>query len=80
MVEAYVERVHTEPAVLDIGEDIGALIIYTKQQLLGKEIEVSPKSNEKHRVHTRVLERRANGLTMFTALFLALPAGILHHL
>ncbi len=75
MVEAYVERVHTEPAVLDIGEDIGALIIYTKQQLLGKEIEVSPKSNEKHRVHTRVLERRANGLTMFTALFLALPAG-----
>ena len=75
MAETYVERVHTEHAVLDIGEDIGALVIYTRQELLGKEIEVSPKGNDAHRVHTRVLERRANGLTMFAALFLALPAG-----
>src|SRR6266699_3447548 len=46
MAETYVERVHTENAVLDIGEDIGALVIYTGQEMLGKEIEVSPKGND----------------------------------
>ena len=75
MVETYVERVHTEHAVLDIGQDIGALVIYTREELLGKEIEVSPKGNDTNRVHTRVLERRANGRAVFAALFLALPAG-----
>jgi hypothetical protein len=75
MAETHVERVHTEHAVLDIGQDVGALIIYTRQELLGEEIEVSPKGNDAHRVHTQVLERRANGRTVFAALFLALPAG-----
>ena len=35
MAEVYVERVHTEHAVLDIGEDIGALVIYNRQELRG---------------------------------------------
>ena len=39
MVEQYVERVHTEHAVLDIGEDIGALVIYTREEFRGKEIQ-----------------------------------------
>src|SRR5690348_3583565 len=46
VAEIYVDRVHTEHAVLDIGEDIGALVIYTRQEMLGKEIEVSPKGND----------------------------------
>ncbi len=75
MAETYVERVHTEHAVLDIGQDIGALVIYTRPELRGKEIEVSPKGNDTIRVHSQVLERRANGRTIFAALFLALPAG-----
>ena len=60
-------------AVLDIGEDIGALIIYTRAELLGAEIEVSP-SGASYRVHAAVLERRAGPRTVFAALFLALPA------
>jgi hypothetical protein len=75
MVETYTERVHTENAVLDIGEDIGALVIYTGQEMLGIEIEVSPKSNQVLRIHTAVLERKVNGRRMFAALFLELPEG-----
>ena len=75
MAETYVERVHTENAVLDIGEDIGALVIYTGQQMLGKEIEVSPKGNQTQKIHTAVLERKANGRTFFAALFLELSEG-----
>ena len=75
MVETYTERVHTENAVLDIGEDIGALVIYTGQEMLGREIEVSPKSNQVLRIHTAVLERKVNGRRMFAALFLELPEG-----
>jgi hypothetical protein len=61
--------------VLDIGEDIGALVIYTSQEMLGKEIEVCPKVNNAQKIHTAVLERKVNGRTMFAALFLALPQG-----
>ena len=75
MAETYVERVHTENAVLDIGEDIGALVIYTGQEMLGKEIEVSPKGNDAQKIHTAVLERKVNGRTLFAALFLELPEG-----
>jgi hypothetical protein len=75
MAETYVERVHTENAVLDIGEDIGALVIYTGQEMLGKEIEMSPKGNDAQQTHTAVLERKVNGRTMYAALFLALPQG-----
>jgi hypothetical protein len=75
MAETYVERVHTENAVLDIGEDIGALVIYTGPEMLGKEIEVNPKGNATQKTHTAVLERKVNGRTTFAALFLALPEG-----
>lgn len=75
MAETYVERVHTENAVLDIGEDIGALVIYIRQEMLGQEIEVSPKGDDTQKTHTAVLERNVNGRTMYAALFLALPEG-----
>jgi hypothetical protein len=75
MAEKYIDKVHTENAVLDIGEDIGALVIYTVQEMLGKEIEVSPRDNRALRIHTAVLERKVNGRTFFAALFLELPEG-----
>ncbi len=75
MAEQVDERIHTEHAVLDIGENIGALIIYTAEELRGKEIEVCLKDNPTQAVHSAVLERRVNGRTMFAALFLALPEG-----
>ncbi|HEY2538283.1 MAG TPA: hypothetical protein VGI28_02100 [Stellaceae bacterium] len=73
MTERYSDRVHPETVVLDIGGDIGALIIYAKGELHGREIEVSPRGSTT-RVHVEVLERRMNGRPVFAAVFPGLRA------
>lgn len=75
MAERHVDHVHTEHAVLDIGENIGALVIYTREEFHGKEIEVSLKGNDAKRIHTAVWERRVNGRTVFAGIYPSLPAG-----
>jgi hypothetical protein len=76
MVEKYENRVHTEHVVLDIGQDIGSLVIYTREELRGYQIDVSLKGNASaKRVHTDVLERRVRGASVFAAVFAALPEG-----
>ncbi len=75
MVELYVEKVHTENAVLDIGDDVGALVIYTREEFRGKEIEISPKGNDTHMTHTAIWERKVNGRTVFAGIYPSLPAG-----
>ena len=75
MVEQYVERVHND-IVLDIGENIGALIIYTRENLRGYQIDVSLKGNPTaKRIHTDVLERRIAERPVFAAVFAELPEG-----
>ena len=75
MAEIYVERVHDD-IVLDIGNDIGALIIYTSENLRGQQVDVSLKGNAAaKRVHTDVLERRISGFPVFAAAFASLPEG-----
>ncbi len=71
----YWMRTHSEPAVLDIGEDIGALVLYTGPELHGHEIEVSPRGQDAQRTHAAVLARRANGRTVFAAVYPELRAG-----
>lgn len=61
MPEKRNERVHSESVVLNIGQDLGALIIYTEAELRGREIEVSPRGDARTRTHVEVLERRING-------------------
>ncbi|HET9921799.1 MAG TPA: hypothetical protein VFQ30_18300 [Ktedonobacteraceae bacterium] len=75
MAEHYAKRVHTEHAVLDIGQDIGALVLYTGAEFCGKEIEISPWGNDAHRTHTAIWERRFNGRSVFAGIFPSLPAG-----
>ena len=75
MAEQRNDRVHPESVVLNIGEDIGALIIYTKAELRGREVEVSPRGSVSTRVHVEVLERRINGRPVFAAVFPELRAG-----
>jgi len=65
----------TGPVVLDIGETAGAVIVYTSEHLLGREIEVSPLENAARRTHTEVLERRFGGRIAYAAVFAELPAG-----
>ena len=74
MAEQHTDRVHSENVVLDIGKDIGALVIYTDAELRGREIEASPRGVAK-RVHVEVLERRINGRPVFAAVFPGLRAG-----
>jgi hypothetical protein len=75
MPERFVDRVHTEHAVIDIGENVGALIIYCRPELRGRQIDVSLQGYEWQRTHTDVLERRANNRPVFAALFLSLLVG-----
>ena len=75
MAEQRIDRVHSETVVLDIGRDMGALIIYTDAELRGREIEVNRKGSIERRVHVEVLERRINGQPVFAAVFPGLRGG-----
>jgi len=75
MAEGSSDRVHAEDVVLDIGEGFGALLIYTKPELRGTEIEVSRAGDDAKRVHAEVLERRVGGEPVFAAVLAALPEG-----
>jgi len=75
VAEEYAGGVGGGAVVLDIGDDIGALILYTGEDLRGREIDVSPKGHDARRTHTAIHERRANGRTVFAGVYLALPAG-----
>ena len=76
--DSYWTRRHTESVVLDIGGDIGALVLYTGPELHGREIELSPLGADAGRVHSAVLERSINGRTVFAAVYPELPAGDYH--
>lgn len=69
------ELIHARPVVLDIGGDVGALIVYTSPALLGREIEISPKANAARRSHVGVLARDMGGRYVWAAVFPTLPAG-----
>jgi hypothetical protein len=75
-VEDYAARKHPEFVVLDLGEDLGALIIHTGPQLHGVEIEISPAGQDAERTHKQVLERSAGGRAQFTAVFDGLASGV----
>ena len=73
--ENYAARKHPEFVVLDIGEQLGALIIYADPAMHGREIEISPTGKDSARSHKEVLERREGDRPAFTAVFDALPTG-----
>lgn len=70
----YADRPHPEPVVLDIGGDVGALIIHTRPERHGQEIHIS-RAGEAKRDHVEVLERSINGRPAFTAVFPTLQEG-----
>jgi sirohydrochlorin cobaltochelatase len=71
----HVPRVHSENVVLDIGQDMGSLVIHTHEALRGAEIELVNKGNQARRTHVDVAERRHNGRVMFAAVYPPVPAG-----
>lgn len=75
MTERHLDRVLVEDVVLDIGDGVGALILYTGRQLRGAEIEVSRVGEDGKRVHTAIHERRLHGQTLFAGVYPDLPEG-----
>jgi hypothetical protein len=73
--ERYADRPHPEYVVLDIGDDFGALIVYTDPSLHGSEIEISPDGSDELRSHKDVLQRGSQDRPAFTAVFDKLPEG-----
>ena len=71
----YWTRRHTESVVLDIGEDVGALVLYATPELHSQEIEVDPLGKDARRVHSAVLERSVNGRLVYVAVYPELAAG-----
>ena len=62
-------RPRTEPVVLEIGGELGALLVYTDAALLHDEIEISPAADDTQRSHKDVLERRVHGGSLYAAVF-----------
>jgi hypothetical protein len=67
--EQYADRPHPEYVVLEIGGDLGALVVYTDADLHGVEIEISPSGEDGRRSHKDVLERSLAGRPAFSAVF-----------
>jgi len=62
-------RRHPEHVVLDIGDDIGALVLHTRAEMLGVEVEISATGQDDRRSHKDVLEREIGGRPAYTAVF-----------
>jgi hypothetical protein len=62
--------------VLDIGDDVGALIIYADESCLGSEIDLTPAGAPRsHQTHTMVRRRRATGRDIIAGLYPELREG-----
>jgi hypothetical protein len=73
--ERYAARRHPEPVVLDIGGDLGALIVHTDAGMVGVEVEISATGSDGERSHKEVLEREIQGRPAYTAVFDKVRAG-----
>ncbi|MHB1533436.1 MAG: hypothetical protein ACYC1D_02290 [Acidimicrobiales bacterium] len=62
--------------VLDIGGNVGALIVYTDQECLGREIDLTPKGmSRSHHTHTMVRRRKTLDHEVIVGVYPELVAG-----
>jgi hypothetical protein len=73
--EHYAGRPHPEFVVLEIGDDLGALIVHTDAEMHGVEVEISPTEDDDCRSHKQVLERFTGDRSTHSLVFDQLPAG-----
>ncbi len=67
---------HDGTVMIDIGGDMGALVIITPSELVREEIEISALAPNAKRVHVAVRERlRTGGPPRYAAVFPSLDAG-----
>jgi hypothetical protein len=73
--EAHRHTAGEGPTVLDIGGDVGALVLYTSVELVGAEIEISPVGAPDVRRHVAVHPRQYPGGTAYAAVYYGLQEG-----
>jgi hypothetical protein len=73
--ERYADRSHPEFVVLEIGGELGALIVHTDPELHGLEVEISRTGADDQRQHKDVLERPLRGAPSYSAVFDQIPEG-----
>ncbi len=67
---------HPGSVLLDLGPGVGALILRTRPDANGREIEISPVSQHAgHRTHSQVRPRAVPGGTQYAAVYPGVPAG-----
>ena len=60
---------------MEVGDDVGALVVYTPDTLAGIEIELARRGDDHQFVHTEVRERRLPEGVIFAGVFPAVPSG-----
>jgi hypothetical protein len=75
MTEHYADRSHPEHVVLEIGEDVGAIVVYTPAALHGTEIEISASGHDRDRAHKDVLNRPIDSRPTYAAVFDKIQEG-----
>lgn len=76
VIEEPVARPHPEHVVLDIGGEIGALVIHADPELHDLQIEICRSDQDQgKREHQHILERPIGGQTMYAAVFGGLREG-----
>ena len=64
-----------EGVAVDVGQGMGALVVYAPAELIGLEIELSPAGADTRRVHSVFHERRTGTGATYAAVFPSLAAG-----
>jgi hypothetical protein len=65
-----------ESLILDIGDDVGALILYADEACLGQEIDITPAGQpQSHHTHSMIRRRRAVERELVAAVYPELRAG-----
>lgn len=75
MTEHAHDQQYEQGVMVDVGPGAGALVIYTGEDLLGQEIEISPMGEAARRVHTEVLRRKIASGYVYAAVFGSLTEG-----
>ncbi len=76
--EPFVDRISDAPEslILDIGGEVGALVLYADESCLGAEIDVSPAGQPRsHHAHTMIRRRRAVDREFVAGVYPELRAG-----
>jgi len=65
----------SEGVAVDVGQGMGALVVYAPAELIGSEIELSPAGTDTRRVHSVFHERHTGAGSAYAAVFPTLQAG-----